>query len=74
MAVTGAAIVLSTLPGISAPLRRDLAFALRTKTIRKGEALAEVGPIFASSTASCGSLSGTSNVRHPLCVRAARKS
>jgi hypothetical protein len=46
MAVTGAALVLSTLPGERAGMRRALASGVRTKTMRAGQELALVGPIF----------------------------
>ena len=49
MAVTGAFIVLSTLPASSAGF--SLSFASRdfTRMMRMGHMLAEVGPIFARS-------------------------
>ena len=51
MAVTGAAMVFSTFIGPSAALSRSLPAGVRTKTMRSGDALALVGPIFARSTA-----------------------
>ena len=49
IAVTGAAIVLSTLPGDSAGRSRSFASRLLTKTKRAGQLLAEVGPHFRRS-------------------------
>ena len=49
IAVTGAALVLSTLPGLSAGISRALASGVRTKRMRAGEELALVGPIFMMS-------------------------
>jgi hypothetical protein len=46
IAVTGAARVFSTLPGETQPSSFSLAAAERTKTIRAGDELAEVGPHF----------------------------
>ncbi len=44
MAVTGAALVLSTLPGLSAGISRAFASGFRTKRIRAGHEFALVGP------------------------------
>ena len=44
MAVTGACLVLSTLPGVSAGSSRALASGVRRKTKRAGQELALVGP------------------------------
>ena len=44
IAVTGAALVLSTLPGVSAGIKRAFASGVRTKRIRAGHELALVGP------------------------------
>ena len=46
MAVTGAAFVLSTLPGLRAGISRALASGVRRKVIRAGQQLALVGPTF----------------------------
>ena len=46
IAVTGAALVLSTLPGVSAGSSRAFASGVRTKTKRAGHELALVGPTF----------------------------
>ena len=74
MAVTGAAMVLSTLPGASAGRSRSFASAERMNTIRIGETLALVGPILARSTASRSKASGTGRSSQPLWVRASRNS
>src|SRR5579863_4971344 len=73
MAVAGAAIVLLTLAGASVGRRRSLAALLHTKTMRIGEQLALVGPIFANSTAWRRSSSETGRSSHALCVLALRK-
>ena len=49
IAVTGADRVFSTLPADTQPSSASLAAAERTKTMRAGELLAEVGPHFMSS-------------------------
>jgi hypothetical protein len=49
IAVAGAAITLSTLPGLNAGARRRFASSVVTKTMRSGAQLAEVGPIFVRS-------------------------
>ena len=49
MAVTGAVMILSTLPASSAGFSRSFASRDFTKMIRSGHMLAEVGPIFARS-------------------------
>ena len=49
IAVTGAARVFSTLPGDTHASSFALAAGERTKTIRAGDELAEVGPHFISS-------------------------
>src|SRR5262245_51591127 len=73
IAVTGAAIVLSRLPGLSAGLSFSLPSVVRTKTIRTGCEFCEVGPHFMISwiSRSCASLTGLS--RKTLCVRARRR-
>src|SRR5712671_4690437 len=74
MAVIGAAIVFSTLPAASAGRSRSLAPGERTNTMRIGETLALVGPIFARSTASRSKAAGTGRSCQPLWVRASRNS
>ncbi len=49
IAVTGAALVLSTLPGLSASSSRAFASGVRTNRIRAGQELALVGPDFMMS-------------------------
>ena len=49
MAVTGAAFVLSTLPGLRAGMSRAFASGVRTNTMRAGQELALVGPNFMMS-------------------------
>ena len=49
IAVTGAAIVCSTLPGVSAGRSRSFASGVLTKTIRAGQLLRRVGPHFRKS-------------------------
>src|SRR6185436_11338637 len=73
IAVTGAAIVLSRLPGLSAGLSFSLPSGVRTKTIRAGCEFCEVGPHFMISwiARSCASLTGLS--RKTLWVRALRR-
>ncbi len=46
IAVTGAAIVLSRLPGLSAGFSFSLPSGVRTKTMRPGWEFTEVGPHF----------------------------
>ena len=74
MAVTGALIVLSTLPGASAGRSRSLACWLRTNTMRAGEQLALVGAIFMRSYSARNCSSETGRGSQPLWVRAALKS
>jgi hypothetical protein len=49
IAVTGADLVFSTLPGETQPSSFAFASGERTKTIRAGDELAEVGPHFIRS-------------------------
>ena len=49
IAVTGAAFVLSTLPGESAGSKRALASGVRRNRMRAGHVLALVGPCFMMS-------------------------
>ena len=73
IAVAGAAIVLSTLPGWSRGRSFSFASVERTKTIRIGDMFAEVGPIFARSYAWRRSASSTGLSCQAICVRASRK-
>ena len=74
MAVTGAAMVLSTLPGASAGLSSALASAPLTNTTRAGCELAAVGPMRARSQAWRSTSSGTARSRKREWVRACRNS
>ncbi len=73
MAVTGAAMVLSTLPAISAGLSLALASGDLTNTIRIGQVLAEVGPSFARSYTCRRRSSSTGLGSQAEWVRASRK-
>src|SRR5712671_5790052 len=74
MAVTGAAIVLSTFAGPRWGLRRSFAAAVRRKSNRIGCVFMLVGPNLATSYRSRSMLSGTGLSSQPLCVRASRNS
>src|SRR6185295_10281649 len=74
MAVTGACLVLSTLPGVSAGSRRALASGVRTNTRRAGQVLALVGPIFTMSYSARSWSSDTGVGSQPFWVRAWRNS
>src|SRR6266852_3138459 len=73
MAVTGAFMVLSTLPSLRAGLSRALPSADVTNSTRMGLQLALVGPIFARSWTRRSRSSGTGFSCHPLCVCASSK-
>jgi len=73
IAVTGAFMVLSRLPGLSAGASFSFASFVRTNTNRAGCVFMVVGPHFISSwiDLNCSSVTGPEN---PLCVRAVRNS
>src|SRR5690349_18175689 len=73
IAVTGACMVLSTLPGLSAGRSRSLASGDFTKSTRIGLQLALVGPNAAISYAWRSSASGTGRASQARWVRALRK-
>ena len=73
IAVTGAAMVLSTFPAERCGFSRSSASALRTKRMRAGLELAEVGPSFMSSAISFSRLSGTGLSSQAPWVRASVK-
>ena len=64
IAVTGAAMVFSTFNGASIGFSRSLPSGVRTKTLRRGETLALVGPILARSSAWRSSSSATGRGCH----------
>src|SRR5580692_13042330 len=73
IAVTGAAIVLSTLRGARAGRRRSLAWDVVRNTKRAGVVLALVGPKAASSYRRRSTSEGTGRESQTLWVRASRK-
>src|SRR5690554_4487531 len=73
IAVTGAAMVFSRLPGDRAGFRRSFAAADLTKVMRMGSQLALVGPITVRSHAFCNRAVSTSRSCQPLWVRALLK-
>src|SRR6267154_6474132 len=74
MTVTGAAMVLSRLPGASDGRSLSFAFAERMKTKRAGEAFALVGPHLKASYSSRSVSSVTGLSIQALCVRGLRNS
>src|SRR5690242_19477097 len=73
IAVAGAAMVLSTLPGARAGFNRAFASGEVTKTNRPGEPLALVGPSRASWTTWRSRSAGTGFGSQAVKVRASRK-
>src|SRR5215472_9316535 len=74
IAVAGAVMVLSTLPGARAGRSRSLASGVTTNTNRPGKQLALVGPSRARSQISRSIVSGTGLGSQVRSVRACRKS
>src|SRR5262245_10574588 len=72
IAVTGADIVFSWLPGLRCGLSRSFASGLRRNRMRAGCELAVVGPSFTMSQI-CRSCASVTSPDRALCVRALRK-